>query len=466
MDEQMNNPVRQEPGAPAPEVKPEAGKVPPRSASPKKELTPAQLQRRRKMVVLPLFFLVFCGAIWLIFAPSGSEKADTAGQSGLNVELPTPTDEGIYSDKRTAYEQEARREREQAKVRNLSDFSTMLGQGEEQAGKVPEPAGYDGDSGRSRSGTPPAANGNAIQTSAVAYQDINRQLGSWYDRPATEQDEQAQLAVEWRVQELERRLGEAEAKKAEEDEQTALLEKSYQLAARYMLGGVQPAPVEETATTPPAASGNSGQKVNVQPVSRVRKSEVSLLSAPTGDREFIDSWNRPRNMGFITAAGNEGVRDKNSIRACVYQTATLVSGSELKMRLLEPMQAGNFRIPVNTVITGSCRISGERMDVSVSSIQYGDNIIPVELLVYETDGQRGIFVPNSDEINAAKEIAAQMAQSAGTSITITDEAGSQFAADMGKSLIQGVSQYVSKKLGVVKVTVKANHGLLLLPKMQ
>ena len=313
---------------------------------------------------------------------------------------------------------------------------------------------------------PPAANGNAIRTSAEAYQDVNRQLGSWYDRPAIEQDEQAQLAVEWRVQELERRLGEAEAKKAEEDEQTALLENSYQLAARYMPGGVQPSPVEETAATPPAASGNSGQKVNVQPVSRVRKSEVSLLSAPTGDREFIDSWNRPRNMGFITAAGNEGVWDKNSIRACVYQTATLVSGSELKMRLLEPMQAGNFRIPANTVITGSCRISGERMDVSVSSIQYGDNIIPVELLVYETDGQRGIFVPNSDEINAAKEIAAQMAQSTGTSITITDEAGSQFAADMGKSLIQGVSQYVSKKLGVVKVTVKANHGLLLLPKMQ
>lgn len=188
MDEQMNNPVRQEPETPTPEVKPEAGKVSPKSAPPKKELTPAQLQRRRKMVVLPLFFLVFCGAMWLIFAPSGSEKADTAGQSGLNVELPTPTDEGIYSDKRTAYEQEARREREQAKVRSLSDFSTMLGQGEEQAGKVPEPAGYDGDSGRSRSGMPPAANGNAIRTSAEAYQDVNRQLGSWYVRPAIEQD--------------------------------------------------------------------------------------------------------------------------------------------------------------------------------------------------------------------------------------------------------------------------------------
>ena len=46
MDEQMNNPVRQEPETPTPEVKPEAGKVSPKSAPPKKELTPAQLQRR------------------------------------------------------------------------------------------------------------------------------------------------------------------------------------------------------------------------------------------------------------------------------------------------------------------------------------------------------------------------------------------------------------------------------------
>lgn len=470
MDEKMNNTGQPEQQAPAPEVKPEVKKEPPKSAPPKKELTPAQMQKRRKMVVMPLFFLLFCGAMWLIFAPSGGDKEDTAGQSGLNVELPTPKDEGIYSDKRTAYEQEAMQEREQAKRRSLSDFSSMFEQTEEQKQEeyerqlrsAPKPVEYYENPELFQSGnTRPA---NTIQSSAAAYQDINRQLGSWYEEPATEVDEQAQLAVEWRVQELERRLAEAEAAKAEQDQQTELLEKSYQFAAKYMPGGMQPAGQQE-ATAAPVSSG-SNQKVDVQPVSQVHKSVVTLLSAPMGNQEFIDAWSQPRNMGFFTAAGNEGVKDKNSIRVCVNQTITLVSGRELQMRLLEPMQAGNIYIPVNTIITGACRISGERMDVTVNSIQYGGNIIPVELQVYDMDGQRGIFVPDSDEINAAKEIATQMAQSAGTSITITDEAGSQFAADMGKSLIQGASQYVSKKLGVVKVTVKANHGLLLLPKAQ
>jgi conjugative transposon TraM protein len=168
-------------------------------------------------------------------------------------------------------------------------------------------------------------------------------------------------------------------------------------------------------------------------------------------------------MGFLTAAGNEVTTEKNTIRACVYQTVTLTDGKELQIRLLEPMRADNVVIPAGTVVTGACGIEGERMEVAVNSIQYGGNIIPVELTVYDLDGQRGIAVPNSDEINAAREIASQMAQSAGTSITISDDAGSQLAADVGKGLIQGASQYVSKKMGIVRVTVKANYGLLLLP---
>lgn len=464
MSQQNNNEGQKPQEAPAPEVKQEVKKEPPKSASGKKELTPAQMQKRRKMLVMPLFFLLFAGAMWLIFAPSKKEGDQATGQDGFNSEIPTPKDEGIYTDKRTAYEQEAMRQREQEKMRSLQDFSTMFEQTEEQnEGQIriaPEPPEYyenpelsGGNSSRTR--------GNSIQSSAAAYQDINKQLGSWYEEQATV-DEQAQLAVEWRVQELERRLEEVEAEKAAQDEQTALLEKSYQLAAKYMPAGMQP----EQQASDGATIAMSGDKVNIQPVRQVHHNVVSLLTAPMEDSEFIDAWSQPRNMGFYTAAGNEGIKDKNSIRACVNQTITLTSGKELQIRLLEPMIAGNIRIPANTILVGACRIGNERMEVTINSIHYAGNIIPVELQVYDLDGQRGISVPGSDEINAAKEIASQMAQSAGSSITITDDAGSQFAADMGKSLIQGASQYVSKKMSVVKVTLKANYQLLLLPKTQ
>lgn len=428
---------------------PEAKKEPPKP--PKKELTPAERQKREKMLVMPLLFLVFGAAMWFIFAPSGDEGKNAIGQSGFNAELPIPKEEGIVGDKRDAYEREAMRQKEQERMRSLQDFSSMFDQREEQRQEEPEkPEYYENPSMRK---TVPPDN---LQASAKAYQDINKQLGEWYEEPAAGMNE-SQLAVEQRMNELERKIEEAEARKAAEDEQAALLEKSYAMAAKYMPGQVGQ---NESNTAVPQTK----DKVNVQPVKQVRHNVVSLLSAPMPDDEFIESFSQPRNMGFFTVAGNEGVTDKNSIRACVYQTVTLSNGKELQIRLLEPMRAGNILVPANSIITGACRIGGERMDVTIGSIQHEGNIIPVELHVYDLDGQRGISVPGNDEINAAKEIASQMAQSAGSSITITDDAGSQFAADIGKSLIQGASQYVSKKMSVVKVTLKANHKLLLLPK--
>ncbi|MGC3978455.1 MAG: conjugative transposon protein TraM [Paludibacteraceae bacterium] len=445
MSEQINNNGAQQPENPSVPDKKEPVRLP------KKELSAAERRQRKKMLVMPLFFLIFGGVMWLIFAPAGDKDENMIGQSGFNAEIPTPKDEDIVGDKREAYEREAMRQKQQERMRSLQDFSTMFDQNEHAAGEYESPSLIESST--------PKRTANNLQASASAYQDINKQLGEWHEEPAGQIAQER--AVEARMNELERKLQAAEARKAEEDEQAALLEKSYAMAARYM-----PQQARQTTESDNATVLSTKDKVDVQPVKQVRHNVVSLLAAPMQDDEFIDAFSQPRNMGFFTAAGNEGVQDKNSIRACVNRTVTLTSGREVQIRLLEPMLAGKILIPANSIVTGSCRIGGERLDIAISAIQYAGNIIPVDISVYDTDGQRGIFIPNSDEINAAKEVTAQLAQSAGTSISITDNAGSQLAADVGKGLIQGASQYVSKKMSVVKVTLKANHRLLLLPKMQ
>ena len=93
-------------------------------------------------------------------------------------------------------------------------------------------------------------------------------------------------------------------------------------------------------------------------------------------------------------------------------------------------------IPANTVLTGTARIDGERMMITVSAVQYRGSVIPVELLVYDMDGGEGISVPASDEISAVKEIAANAGSGLGSSITITDDAGTQLLSDLGRSVIQ------------------------------
>lgn len=427
---------------------------------PKKELTPQELQKRKKMLVYPLFFLIFIGVMWLIFAPSGDESEKQP--DGFNPELPIPKDEVIVGDKRTAYEQEAMQNKQQEKMQSLQNFAFLLGEEEEKKAQVnleSQVVGTDNQNnynyGSSSRNTP------TIHSSAQAYQDVNRQLGAWYEEPAKKADDQAKLETELRIQELEKQL----AEKSAADQQLELIEKSYAIAAKYMpnaQGGVSP-DGQQVQTADNTISMK--EKIIPKPVSQVHHSVVSLLAAPIQNDEFLEQYGKPRNMGFITAAGSEAVTDRNSIRASVYQTVTLSNGKELQLRLLEPMKAGNILIPANTVLTGSAKIGGERLQITITSIQYADNVIPVEMEVYDMDGMQGIFVPNSAELNAVKEIAANMGTSMGSSITITDDAGSQLAADLGRSAIQGASQYISQKMREVKVTLKSGYKVLLLPKV-
>jgi conjugative transposon TraM protein len=123
-------------------------------------------------------------------------------------------------------------------------------------------------------------------------------------------------------------------------------------------------------------------------------------------------------------------------------------------------------IPRNTVMSGTAKIQGERLEITVNSLENDGTILPVELTVYDLDGQRGIFIPNLQELSAAKEIAANMGTSAGTSINLSNDAGEQFLADMGRNLIQGVSQFTAKKLREVKVHLKAGYRVYLLSEKQ
>lgn len=98
-------------------------------------------------------------------------------------------------------------------------------------------------------------------------------------------------------------------------------------------------------------------------------------------------------------------------------------------------------------------------------MEHSGNIIPVELAVYDNDGQPGIFIPGSMEANAMKEMAANMGQNLGTTISITNQsAGDQLLSELGKGAIQGVSQYISKKMRQEKVRLKSGHALMLYQK--
>ncbi len=139
----------------------------------------------------------------------------------------------------------------------------------------------------------------------------------------------------------------------------------------------------------------------------------------------------------------------------------MTDGQAVKLRLLEPMAVAERIIPHNAVVVGTAKIQGERLGIGITSIEYEGTIIPVELSVYDTDGHEGIFIPNSMEKNAVREVAANMGGSLGSSINISTDAGAQLASDLGKGLIQGTSQYIAKKMRTMKVHLKSGYRVML-----
>lgn len=381
-----------------------------------KPKTAAERERLKRLTVYTLLILSFLVCLWIIFAPSSE---DETAKGKANMELPDQTSAGMPDTKLKAYEQE---QAQKEKSRNDSTINAVS----LQLDTVTAPA------------TPTVP--DEIQNSTAAYQQAQASLQDFY---VPDYNESAQVA------ELQARIDELEMQNAMAQQQTRqpnemeLLERSYQLAAQYMGNGSN-----ADGQAPPAQSEEKGKR-NVQPVQNVTHNVVSTLSAVTNDR------------GFNTSVGIKRSAGRNTIAAVIAGDQSVTNGQSIKLRTTEPMWIGNRLIPRQTTLTGLARLQDERLEIEITSVETGGSIYEVELKVYDSDGQEGINIPNSMESDALHEIGANMGSTMGSSINISTNTGAQIASDVGRGLINGVSQYLTKKMRTVKVHLKSGYRVML-----
>lgn len=424
----------------------------------KRPLTEEQRLLRRKMLVFPLMGLTFLGCMWLIFSPSQEDREKERQGQEFNTDMPQPEDSKIIGDKAKAYEQQLLEKRQKQRRGMVGDLSSFW----DDTDVKPDAADAPEDCRLTPVATPRKETDSrqhaGIRSSAAANKRLNTSLGTFYE-PPKEDAEKKELRQ--RIDELERMVMEQEKQPARMEEQVALLEKSYELAAKYQNGGSNAGQTARTDGTEMTGSNAGEKEMKAEPVSGVQQLVVSALPQPLTDSAFIADYGGERNYGFHTAIGTAEAAGKNTIAACVQGDQTITDGQTVRLRLLEPMRVSGRTIPRNTPLVGMARLQGERLEIGIISLEHQGNIIPVELAVYDSDGQAGIFVPGSMETDAAKEIGANMGSSLGSSINISTDAGAQLASDLGKGVIQGVSQYISKKMRTVRVHLKSGYRVLL-----
>lgn len=410
----------------------------------------------KKILVYGGMVMLCLVSFYFIFKPSKEQVQAEQQKVGFNAELPDPRGAGIEADKIAAYELEDMRVKQEQKMRTLEDFTAMTTDDEEEeVVEIPEEPRYTGGGGSSyRSGS---SRSNSFSTSTSAYNDINATLGSFYEQPSEDPEKEALKAE---LEELKQSMAQQQNSQPTYADQVALLEKSYELAAKYMPGGT--ATTSESAAEEVETTTRSG-KAKAQLVGHVTIPVVSALAQPVSDSVMIARMAQSVGGGFHTAVGEAPKQTaRNTIKACVHGDQTITSGQSVRLRLLEAMRVGKYVLPRNTLITGEGSIKGERLDIEILQVEHNGIIIPVELTVHDNDGQAGIFIPGSMEASAAKEMAANLGQNLGTSISITNQsAGDQLLSEVGRGAIQGVSQYISKKMREEKVHLKSGYTLML-----
>jgi conjugative transposon TraM protein len=204
-----------------------------------------------------------------------------------------------------------------------------------------------------------------------------------------------------------------------------------------------------------SSENTAQQKGSVYPVTTTAKElPVSLLSTDGENNRMVN--------GFYSLTDTyAGENVQNAIEAVIHETQTLVNGSTVKLRLINDVVINGVIIPKDNFLFGTAQLNGERLEIQINSLRYNQSLFRVDLSVYDLDGLAGIYIPGAINRDVAKESADRSIQTIGLS-----SLDSSWEAQAATAGVQAAKSLLSRKIKLVKVTVKAGYQVLLYDEKQ
>ena len=399
----------------------------------------------KQWLVMGLIVLVFIGALYMILRPYlVKERKDNNGQ--LITEVPDADVAKLPDDKLSAY-----------KGTDLVDL------GEEKVDPQLQRIYDEMDTSDDR------RYASSREDEYDPYDDEGyKSSQEMYAQFAREQEERDRMArLEAQVADLEREKQELA------DERKYLTElgeiKDRQIAVNdiysnaYRRATAEPAPAPESPRDPNAlVSFDAVGAKTIDPL------VVSTLSQSGRDASSQQAHEALLQNRFTTSVGSlrsEAVA-KNTIRAIIDETKTIKLGDEVKMRLMEDIQIGTVVVPKGTTIVAKSNLTNNRLQLKVTSIEYRERIIGVDLSAFDLNGQEGLYVPLSTEAIGLKALGEGLAETATGGISIQQSGKDQILTNISNGLIRSGGNYLRSKAGEMKIKIKAGYQLYLYDKSQ
>lgn len=155
-------------------------------------------------------------------------------------------------------------------------------------------------------------------------------------------------------------------------------------------------------------------------------------------------------------------QENSFIKAVIDENNKGFLGSRIRFRLLEDIFVGNRKISKGSILYG--QISGfsmQRVDLKIVSVFTKGEIFPVNLSIYDVDGMKGLYVPQSVFRDMIREMGSNSVQG-----TQMDMGGQGFFTSIGSKLFTSTSKSIANLIKTNKAKLKYNSYVFLIDEKQ
>jgi conjugative transposon TraM protein len=257
-------------------------------------------------------------------------------------------------------------------------------------------------------------------------------------------------------------LGELEQQKAlaEEEaaakarEEEALKELERALAEARLKGQAQVSPILEDNPIQLVDTSNTVSNI----VNGTIDEDSRAVNAPSETSEpnvMVKKVKVPSDY-FNTLTQNE--QEANLIKAIIDEDIKAVDGSRVRLRLLDDVEINGTVVENGTYLYATMSGFGsQRVKGTINSVLVNDEIIKVNLSIYDTDGLEGLYVPSSSFRETAKDVASG---AVGSNMSFNNGTAGSSLTQWGMQAIQNAYQKTSNAVSkaIRKNKVKLKYG--------
>lgn len=147
----------------------------------------------------------------------------------------------------------------------------------------------------------------------------------------------------------------------------------------------------ELATPKPATTEAKASVELAENVTASRMGEGVLAPESPFHSAPIGTQSQTRTSVLSSSTNRRSVA--KLIPVVIHDDQTVRAGQTVKLRLTKDIVVDGITVPANTLLHAVCSLDGNRVKLAVQNVQWGTQLIPLDLEVYDLDGLAGINAP-------------------------------------------------------------------------